>query len=109
MTRERSSNGVPSSDPLSRVPRKVPSGPLGTLNSELGIEILPARWEGPGCFDGVRVVEIGDEKGEFCGKLLAGDGAEVIKIEPPGGGRSRRIGPFYEDTPGPERSLFFWH
>src|SRR5205085_11623884 len=72
-------------------------------------EIGPARWDGLGCFDDVRVIEIGDEKGEFCGKLLAGDGAEVIKVEPPGGSPSRRIGPFYRDEPHPERSLFFWH
>jgi crotonobetainyl-CoA:carnitine CoA-transferase CaiB-like acyl-CoA transferase len=71
--------------------------------------IRPARRDGPGCFDDVRVVEIGDEKGEFCGKLLAGDGADVIKVEPPGGGRSRGIGPYYEDKPDPERSLFYWH
>src|SRR5262249_41103485 len=26
-----------------------------------------------------------------------------------GGSPSRRIGPFYEERPDPERSLFFWH
>ena len=34
----------------------------------------------------VKVLELGDEKGEFCGKLFAGAGADVIKVEPPGGG-----------------------
>jgi crotonobetainyl-CoA:carnitine CoA-transferase CaiB-like acyl-CoA transferase len=63
----------------------------------------------PGCFDDVRVLEIGDERGEFCGMLMAGQGADVIKIEPPEGSPSRRIGPFYEDIPGPDRSLFFWN
>src|SRR5438874_2942758 len=57
---------------------------------------------------GVRVIELADRWGEFCGRLLAGLGAEVIKVEPPGGAPSRRIGPFYEGTPGPERSLHFW-
>jgi crotonobetainyl-CoA:carnitine CoA-transferase CaiB-like acyl-CoA transferase len=58
--------------------------------------------------EGVRVVELADRLGEFCGRLLAGLGADVIKVEPPGGAPSRRIGPFYEGRPGPERSLHFW-
>ncbi|MCC7271367.1 MAG: CoA transferase [Alphaproteobacteria bacterium] len=58
---------------------------------------------------GVRVVEIADELGEYSGLLLAGLGAEVIKVEPPGGAPTRRIGPFYGDAPDPERSLYFWH
>ncbi|MEZ5855803.1 MAG: CoA transferase [Hyphomicrobiaceae bacterium] len=62
----------------------------------------------PGALDGVRVIELGDETAEYCGLSLAGLGAEVIKIEPPGGSPSRNIGPFYQDQPGPERSLFFW-
>ena len=57
----------------------------------------------------VRVVELADEKGEFCGKLLAGVGADVIKVEPPRGNATRRIGPFYQDREDPERSLHFWH
>jgi len=64
---------------------------------------------GPGMLQGVRVVEVADELGEYAGLLLAGLGAEVIKIEPPGGSPTRAIGPFYGDTPDPERSLFFWH
>jgi crotonobetainyl-CoA:carnitine CoA-transferase CaiB-like acyl-CoA transferase len=59
--------------------------------------------------EGIRVVEVGDEKGEFLGKLLAGFGADVVKVEPPEGAPSRRIGPFYRDDPDAERSLFFWH
>lgn len=57
----------------------------------------------------LRVLELADEKGQWCGKLLADLGADVIKIEPPGGSPERQIGPFYEDVPGPERSLRFWH
>ena len=57
---------------------------------------------------GLRVVELADQRGEFCGRLMANLGAEVIKVEPPGGSPSRRIGPFYEDTPEPERSLYWW-
>jgi crotonobetainyl-CoA:carnitine CoA-transferase CaiB-like acyl-CoA transferase len=62
----------------------------------------------PGMLQGLRVVETADELGEYCGLLLAGLGAEVIKIEPAEGSPTRRIGPFYEDVAGPERSLFFW-
>jgi len=59
--------------------------------------------------DGLRVVEVGDEVSAYAGKLLAGLGADVIKVEPPEGCATRNIGPFYEDEPGPERSLFWWH
>src|SRR5262249_33508373 len=62
----------------------------------------------PGALAGIRVVELADEQAEYCGLTLAGLGAEVIKVEPPGGSPSRRIGPFYEDREDPERSLFFW-
>jgi crotonobetainyl-CoA:carnitine CoA-transferase CaiB-like acyl-CoA transferase len=58
---------------------------------------------------GLRVVEFADETAEHCGLLLAGMGAEVIKVEPAEGNSTRRIGPFHEDRPGPESSLFFWH
>jgi crotonobetainyl-CoA:carnitine CoA-transferase CaiB-like acyl-CoA transferase len=57
----------------------------------------------------VRVVELSDEKAEYCGLLLAGLGADVVKVERPGGDPTRRIGPFYEDKPDLERSLFFWN
>jgi crotonobetainyl-CoA:carnitine CoA-transferase CaiB-like acyl-CoA transferase len=62
----------------------------------------------PGMLAGLRVVEFADELGEYCGLLLQGLGAEVIKVEPKEGSPSRHIGPYYEDRPDPERSLFFW-
>ena len=64
---------------------------------------------GPGMLAGLRVIEIADERAEYTGLLLAGLGCEVIKIEPPEGNATRRIGPFLDDEPGPERSLFFWN
>ena len=46
--------------------------------------------------------------GPFCGKWLAEAGADVIKIEAPGGGdEARRRGPFPNDQPDPERSGLF--
>jgi benzylsuccinate CoA-transferase BbsE subunit len=58
--------------------------------------------------DGVRVLELADETAEYCGRLLAGLGADVVKAEPPEGSPSRSIGPFARDEPGPDRSLAFW-
>ena len=69
----------------------------------------PARTPGAGAFGGLRVLELADEKGQWCGKQMADMGADVIKIEPPGGAAARRVGPFYEDIPNRERSLYFWH
>lgn len=63
---------------------------------------------GPGMLAGLRVIEIADERAEYAGLLLAGLGCEVVKIEPPEGNATRRIGPFLDDQPGLERSLFFW-
>ena len=57
----------------------------------------------------IRVLELADEQGEFCGKLLAGAGADVIKVEPPAGSPTRHIGPFVDDVDDPEKSLHFWH
>ena len=59
--------------------------------------------------EGVRIVEFTDEIGSYCGRLLADLGAEVIKIEPPGGGRQRHAGPFVTGYEGdPDASLAFW-
>jgi benzylsuccinate CoA-transferase BbsE subunit len=58
---------------------------------------------------GLRVLELADEKGQFCGKLLGDLGADVVKIEPPGGEPNRHVGPFLDDIPHPERSLSFWY
>src|SRR6202041_967346 len=44
----------------------------------------------------------------LCDQILANLGANVIKVEPPGGSSARRIGPFYKDTPHPDRSLYWW-
>src|SRR3954452_4832168 len=46
---------------------------------------------------GLRVIETCEEKGELCGRLLADLGADVVKVEPPGGASSRRLPPFAPD------------
>ena len=43
-----------------------------------------------GTLSGYRVLDLTDEKGMLCPRLLADIGAEVIKIEGPGGGMERR-------------------
>jgi len=58
--------------------------------------------------DSPRVLDLTDEKGLLCGRILADLGADVIKIERPGGDCSRNIGPFYHDTPSPEKSLYWF-
>src|SRR5919199_3990924 len=57
----------------------------------------------------VRVLDLADEKGAYCTKLLADLGADVIKVEPPGGDPTRSFQPFFQDRPDPNSSLFFWY
>ena len=54
-----------------------------------------------------RVLDLTDDKGFLCGKILGDLGADVIKVEPPGGIPDRNIGPFYNDIPHPEKSLYW--
>jgi crotonobetainyl-CoA:carnitine CoA-transferase CaiB-like acyl-CoA transferase len=55
----------------------------------------------------LKALDLSDEKGFLCGRVLGDFGADVIKVEPPGGDPSRAIGPFYHDTPDPEKSLYW--
>ena len=52
--------------------------------------------------DGLRVLDLADQKGELAGRLLADLGADVIRVEPPGGAHSRCLPPFHDG-----RSLYF--
>lgn len=52
---------------------------------------------------GVRVVELTDGiAGAYAGRLFAVLGADVVKVEPPGGDVVRRAGPFPGEDPGEE-------
>ena len=59
----------------------------------------------------VTVLDLSDNvAGAYCGRLLAGFGADVIKVEPPGvGDWARRVGPFPQDIAHPEKSGLFLH
>jgi len=57
---------------------------------------------------GSRALDLTDERGYLCGLMLAQLGVEVIKVERPGGDPGRILGPFYHDTPDPEKSLFWF-
>lgn len=58
----------------------------------------------------LRVVELGSGDAlSYCGKLFADFGAEVIKIEPPGGDPDRRIAPLVDAGDGRmESAVFAW-
>jgi crotonobetainyl-CoA:carnitine CoA-transferase CaiB-like acyl-CoA transferase len=55
-----------------------------------------------------RVLDLTTERGLLCGQMLGDMGADLIKVEPPGGSDARRIGPFYKDATDPNRSLYWW-
>jgi crotonobetainyl-CoA:carnitine CoA-transferase CaiB-like acyl-CoA transferase len=60
-----------------------------------------------GALDDIRVLDLAGEIGQYCTKLLADLGADVIKIEPPEGDPVRNLPPFYHDEPGAEHSLLW--
>jgi len=64
--------------------------------------------EREGMLSPYRVLDLTDNKGWVCGKLLGDLGADVIKIEPPGGDPGRNIGPFYHDEIDPNKSLYWF-
>ena len=57
--------------------------------------------------EGVTVVEIASELTEYCGKLYADLGAQVLLVEPAGGSSSRGRPPFFDGETGPDRSIPF--
>ena len=60
-----------------------------------------------GALTGYRILDLTDSNGAYCTKLLADMGADVVKIEPPQGDQGRKIPPFLDDVPHPEKSLYF--
>lgn len=61
-----------------------------------------------GLLNNLRVLDLGQGvSGPFCARLLADQGADVIKVEPPEGDLARRMGPFAGDEPHGEKSIPF--
>ncbi|MEJ2111278.1 MAG: CoA transferase [Acidobacteriota bacterium] len=58
--------------------------------------------------EGYRALDLTDEKGFLCGKILAELGVDVIKVEQPEGDPSRLVGPFWHDEKDPEKSLYWF-
>jgi crotonobetainyl-CoA:carnitine CoA-transferase CaiB-like acyl-CoA transferase len=68
---------------------------------------MPEKKKLEGFLPKYRVLDLADEKGAYCGKLLGDLGAEVIKVEPPCGDKMRLRGPFFKNDVHLEKSLFF--
>jgi len=61
-----------------------------------------------GALQGITVIELGQMvSAPYCGRLFADYGADVIKLEAPGGEVARRWGPFPRDRADPEKSGLF--
>ena len=59
-------------------------------------------------FEGLKVLDLAQGvSGPFCAKMFADLGAQVVKVEPPGGELARSMGPFPDDFPHPEKSGIF--
>ena len=69
---------------------------------------MSEQQDSKGFLSGYRVLDLTDEKGLLCGKILGDLGADVVKIEQPGGDLARNLGPFYKDAPDPQKSLFWF-
>jgi len=65
------------------------------------------RAAAPRALSGLRVLDLSGAPGQYCGKLFADLGADVILIEPPGGSPVRREAPFIADREDPEAGIPF--
>lgn len=68
---------------------------------------MSANREPHGPLAGIRVLDLATSRAELGGRLLADLGAEVIKVEPPGGSPSRRFPPF-DEREGHESESLYW-
>ncbi|MDP6798367.1 MAG: CoA transferase [SAR202 cluster bacterium] len=55
-----------------------------------------------------KVLDLTEGGSNWCGRVLADLGADVIKVEPPEGSPTRLIGPFFQDKVDREHSLFWY-
>ena len=84
-------------------------GNFGEASASGSFNLDPSPEESPeGPLEGYRALDLTDDKGFLCGRILADIGVNVIKIEPPGGEPSRMMAPFYKDIAEPEKSLYWF-
>ncbi len=62
----------------------------------------------PGPLDGIRVIDLADARAELAGRVLADLGAEVLRIEPPGGSPSRHRPPFEDGREQDSDGSLYW-
>jgi crotonobetainyl-CoA:carnitine CoA-transferase CaiB-like acyl-CoA transferase len=62
----------------------------------------------PSALEGIRVLDLATPLGEPAGRIFADFGAEVIKVEPPGGCASRFTAPFVDGREGDPDGSLFW-
>ena len=60
-------------------------------------------------FAGLRIVDLTDEYGILATRILAGLGADVVRVEPPGGDRLRSMAPTLRTEGGEEIGLYWAH
>src|SRR5439155_11596434 len=70
---------------------------------------LPENIPDRGALSHLRVIELADTPASYPTRWLADLGADVIKVEPPGGDPNRLVPPFAGNIEHPERSLTFIH
>ena len=62
----------------------------------------------PATLDDLKVLDLSQGlAGPICAKILADFGADVVKVEPPGGDTARAMAPHFGNDPHPEKSLIF--
>ena len=61
----------------------------------------------PAALSHLRVLDLTGPGAQYCGRLMADLGADVVKVEPPEGDAARHLRPFAGNEPGTERSIPF--
>ena len=55
----------------------------------------------------LRALDLTGPNSQYCGRLMADLGADVVKVEPPDGDAARHLSPFAREAAGPERGINF--
>jgi crotonobetainyl-CoA:carnitine CoA-transferase CaiB-like acyl-CoA transferase len=86
--------------------RRSPGTAARTSATQDGAPVGEAdKGSGNSLLGGCRVLDLGDLSGAVCGRILADLGADVVKVEPPGGEADRLQPPFVDDVENRERSI----